>query len=81
MIGFDLKGGHLQVLQVTRRRFFQLGGAAFVAQDLLALDAAKAGIEPKVAEAVAGLQYLIKFCLQNRETSSISNEDRPRFPG
>ena len=55
MTGFDARNEHIQV---TRRRLFQLGSAALVARDLSALDAANAGIEPELAEAVAKLQYL-----------------------
>ncbi len=45
-------------LQVTRRHFIELGGAAVTAWNLPALAAGNAVMDPRLEEAVAGLQYL-----------------------
>ncbi len=51
----DSTGSHLHV---TRRHFFQLGGAAVTAWNISALAAGDAAIDPRLEEAVAKLQYL-----------------------
>ncbi len=55
MTEFDLIGEHSQV---TRRHFFQLGGAAAAAWNLSSLAIGSAALDPRLAEAIAKLQYL-----------------------
>ncbi len=55
MTDSDLIGEHILV---TRRHFFELGGAAVTAWNLSALAGANAAIDPRLEEAVAALEYL-----------------------
>ncbi len=54
MTDFDLTGEHFQV---TRRHFFQLGGAAAAAWNISPV-AGNAAVDSQLEEAIAGLQYL-----------------------
>lgn len=55
MVAFDSIAEHIRV---TRRHFIELGGASMAAWNLSALAAGDAAVDPRLEQAVTGLEYL-----------------------